>query len=109
MDLTNIVTLNIRILGFYYAADATFQNSLGGFAGENEIVMLHAYPAVSNFAQIVCLLVTYLRPFFSCTTPILVLDHLEVDLRYISANHTSTTSIDDGAVASSLILVLHKP
>ena len=38
-----------------------------------------------------------------------VLDHLEVDLRYVGANHAAATAINDRVVDLPLVLVLDEP
>src|SRR3989454_7703128 len=38
-----------------------------------------------------------------------VLDHLEVDLGDVCADHVSCAAVDDGAVALSLVLILYEP
>src|SRR5438132_13814328 len=38
-----------------------------------------------------------------------VLDHLEVDLRYIRSNHVSAAAVDDCVVALSFVLILDEP
>jgi hypothetical protein len=38
-----------------------------------------------------------------------VLNHLEVDLRYISTNYASVAAIDDGAVALPFVHILGEP
>ena len=38
-----------------------------------------------------------------------ILDHLEVDLWNVRANHASAAAVDDGVVAFSFVLVLDEP
>ncbi len=48
-------------------------------------------------------------PFSKTAVSGSALDHFEVDLRDVCADHVSTTTVDDGAVALSLVLILDEP
>src|SRR6266566_3132606 len=48
-------------------------------------------------------------PYFPRLAAASVLDHLEVDLGDVCADHASRAAVDDGAVTLSLVLILHEP